>query len=68
MKTTADSEYVASKKPSWELTGALGHTDGTKLELGVWVGLQPEGVLVVNEGHGALRYTGARVIKLPASL
>lgn len=67
-KTTADCEYVATKKPSWVLTGALGHTDGPKLELGVGVGLQPEGVLVVNEGHGALRYTGARVVKLPASL
>lgn len=68
VKKTADSEYVATKKPWWVLTGALGHTDGAKLELGVGVGLQPEGVLVVNEGHGALRYAGARVVEPPARL
>lgn len=68
MKTGADRENVATEKPLWVLTGALGHTDGTKLELGVGVGLQPEGVLAVNEGHGALRNAGARVVKPPASL
>lgn len=41
------------------LTGALGHTDGTVLVLGAGVGLQFEGVLVVDEGLGTLGHTGA---------
>lgn len=52
----------------WGLTGALGHTDGAILVLGIGVGLQFECVLVVNEGLGALRRARARVVKVPASL
>lgn len=52
----------------WGLTGALGHTDGAILVLGIGVGLQFECVLVVNEGLGTLRHARARVVKVPASL
>lgn len=50
------------------LTGALGHTDGAILVLGIGVGLQFECVLVVNEGLGTERHARARVVEVSASL
>lgn len=50
------------------LTGTLGHADGAVLVLGIGVGLQFEGVLVVDERLGTQRDTRARVVELPARL
>lgn len=52
----------------WTLTGTLGHADGAVLVLGIGVGLQFEGVFVVDQGLRAQRHTRARVVELPASL
>lgn len=52
----------------WGLTGALGHTDGAILVLGVGVGLQFECMLVVDEGLGTQRHAGAGVVEVPTSL
>lgn len=56
------------KQRVWGLTGALGHTVGAILVLGVGVGLHFECVLVVDDGLGTQRHAGARVVEVPASL
>lgn len=61
-------EHVAKKQRGWGLTGALGHTDGAILVLGIGVGLQFECVLVVDEGLGTQGHARAGVVEVPASL
>ena len=61
-------EHVGTKQRVCGLTGALGHTDGAILVLGIGVALQLECVLVVDEGLRTQRHARARVVEVPARL